>query len=278
MNVEKVIRKEARELLSKGNWSSALAVFFILFASVLLILFVQSVLVLGIEAVFTPAFDALAEIDEIFSTEVEGSIGSTIILLLSSTAAWISYALGFLFIFPLYCGVKRYFYKLTKGDKPGINEVFHYIAHDLKKSLAVGGRYGILCVLKLLPCMAVPYILVAVIASGELSVFVNSLLIISAVATGIGGLALWILWTSKGFLAIYLFIENDSLPAAGYAKESARILNGQLNTSVRKLMYSFFGWFMFALTGVGLLYFVPYLEATLATSAKWLINLDKEVC
>ncbi len=276
MNAEKAIKNEARKLLSEGNWSKAVAVFFILFASVILVLFVQSVLVLAVDAVLSPLFNNLAEFNNAFSTETDYSLGNSIITTISSGGALISYALGFLFLFPLYCGVKRFFYKISKGEEPGIDEVFHYIAKDLKKGLALGGRYGIFCVLKLLPCMAIPYILVAVIISAELSTVAESFLILAVFATGFAGFWLWTLWTSKQFLSIYLFIENDSLPAGKYAKISVQMLNGNLNNSVRKLVFSFGGWLLFALTGVGMIYFIPYFETALATSAKWMIKLDSE--
>ncbi len=276
MNAEKAVRKEARKLLSEGNWSSAVAVFFIMFASVMLILFIQSAIVLGIDGALSPLFNKAAEINEIFSTESEDSLGNAIVVSISSTGALISYFIGFLYLFPLYCGVKRYFYKLTKGDEPGIGEVFHYLTKDIKKGLSLGGRYGIFCVLKLLPCMAVPYILFAIVATTELLTIAESLLILAIFATGFAGFWLWTLWTSNQFLSIYLFIENDSLPAGEYAKISVRILSGRLNQSVRKLIFSFSGWLMVALTGVGMLYFIPYFEASLATSAKWIIKLEKD--
>lgn len=277
MNAEKRIRDEARSLLSKGNWGSSLAVFFILFVGVLLVLFLQSLLVLGVEVVFTPLFDILANFGDTFSLENEESFGSSLLLLVQGTFGNVAYALGFLFIFPLYCGVKRYFYLMSKGEEVGISEAFYYIAKEFKKCTLLGLRYGLLCVVKFLPCIAPAYILVVVMFSNELDVAVNSLLTLAAFAVGIAGLALWILWTSRQSLAIYLFIEDDTKPAGFYVKESERILSGTLNTSARKLMYSFGGWFLLALTGVGMLYFVPCFEASFATSAKWIIKLDKEV-
>ena len=276
MNAEKAVKKEAGKLLSDGNWGSAVAVFFILFASVMLVLFIQSAIVLGIDGALSPLFNKAGEINEIFSTENDESLGNSIIMMISSTFAMIAYVVGFLFIFPLYCGVKRYFYKLTKGEEPGVNEVFYYLTAGLKKGLALGGRYGIFCVLKLLPCIAVPYILVALMLSSEFSTVADSFLILAIFATGFAGFWLWTLWTSNQFLSIYLFIENDCLPAGEYAKKSVKILDGQLNKSVRKLIFSFGGWILLALTGVGMLYFIPYFETALATSAKWMIKLDSE--
>lgn len=277
MNAEKRIKNEAKVLLSKGKWSSSLIVFFILFVGVLLVLFLQSALILGAEAVLTPLFNALAETEQSFSLEMEDSFGNAILLLIESTFGYIAYAFGFLFLFPLYCGVKRYFYLISNEQNAGINEVFYYLTAGFKKCTLLGLRYGLLCVVKFLPCIAPTYLLAMAMLSSEFSTFVNSLLTIAAIAAGIAGLAIWILWTSRQFLTIYLFIEDDSLPAGTCIKESERILKGTLNLSVRKLMYSFGGWFLLALTGVGMLYFVPYLEASLATSAKWLIKLDKEV-
>lgn len=277
MNAEKRIKDEARSLLSKGNRGPSVGVFFILFVGVLLVLFVQSLFVLGAEVAFTPVFDTLSKFSDIFSLENEESFGTSLLVLIESTLGYVAYALGFLFIFPLYCGVKRYFYLMSKGEEVGISETFYYIAKEFKKCTLLGLRYGLLCVVKFLPCIAPAYILVAVMLANDFSVAVNSLLTLAAFAVGIGGLALWILWTSRQSLAIYLFIEDDTKPAGFYVKESERILSGTLNTSVRKLMYSFGGWFLLALTGVGMLYFVPYFEASFATSAKWLIKLDKEV-
>lgn len=277
MNAEKRIRDEARALLSKGNWSSSLAVFFILFAGVLLALFVQSFLVLGANVAFSPVFETFSGFIKEFSLENEESFGSSLLMIISSTFGYVGYALGFLFIFPLYCGVKRYFYLLTKGEDAGINEVFYYLTKGLKKCTLLGLRYGLLCVVKFLPCIAPAYFLVVAMISNDFSTAVNSLITLAAFALGIAGLALWILWTSRQSLTIYLFIEDDTKPVGFYVKESERILNTALNTSVRKLMYSFGGWFLLALTGVGMLYFIPYFEASFATSAKWIIKLDKEV-
>lgn len=277
MNVEKRIRDEARSLLSKGNWSSAIGIFLILFASVLLVLFLQSAIVLGIEVVLTPLFDALASFDEAFSLENEESFGFTLLMMVAGSGEFLAFALGFLFIFPLYCGVKRYFYLLSKGEEAKISDVFYYLTVKLKNCLLLALRYGLLCVVKFIPCIAPAYIIFVTIMSNEFSVFVNSLLTFCVILTGIAGLAIWILWTSRQFLTIYLFIEDDSKPAGTYIKDSERIINGALNSSVRRLMYSFSGWFLLALTGVGMLYFVPYCEAALATSAKWLIKLQKEV-
>ncbi len=277
MNAEKRIKNEAKSLLSKGNWSTSLGVFFILFASVMLVLFIQSVIVLGVQVVLTPLFNVLAEVDPIFSLETEDSFGNSIVLLISGAGGYLAYALGFLFLFPLYCGVRRYFYLISKGEESGIADVFYYLTKKIKNCLLLGLRYGLISLLKLLPCIAPAYLLVATIISNEFGTLANSLLTISVFITGIAGLALWILWTSRQALSMYLFIEDDSMPAGFYVKESERITNGPLNKSVRKLMYSFFGWFLLALTGVGMLYFVPYFEMSAATSAKWIIKLSKEV-
>ncbi len=277
MNVEKRIRNEAKSLLSKGNWSTSLAVFFILFASVLLFLFIQSFIVLGIEVVLSPLFNVLAEFSPTFSLENEDSFSSMIIMVIAATGGYIAYALGFLFIFPLYCGVKRFFYLISKGEDSKLSDVFYYIRKKLKSCTLLGLRYGLICVLKFLPCIAPTYLLIVLMLSNDYSTVVNSLLTLSAFATGIAGLALWILWTSRQFLSIYLFIEDDSKPAGSYVKESEKITSTVLNSSVRKLMFSLGGWFLLALTGVGMLYFVPYCEMSLATSAKWMIKLQKEV-
>lgn len=278
MNAEKRIRNEAKTILSKGSWSSAVAIFLLLFASVLLVLFLQSAIVLGIEVVLTPLFNALAELDPMFSLESEESLGFALLMTVSGSGGFIAFVLGFLFIFPLYCGVKRYFYLLSKGEEAKVSDVFYYLTVKLKNCLLFAFRYGLLCVVKFIPCIAPAYMIFLAIMNNEFSTFVNSLLTFLVFLTGIAGLAIWILWTSRQFLSIYLFIEDDSKPSGTYIKESERILSGVLNTSVRRLMYSFGGWFLLALTGVGMLYFVPYCEASLATSAKWLIKLQKEVC
>ena len=53
MNTEKIIRSEARTKLRNDNWSTALSIFFTLFASVLLVLFLQSFIVLGVQVVLS---------------------------------------------------------------------------------------------------------------------------------------------------------------------------------------------------------------------------------
>ena len=277
MNTEKIIRNEARSKLQKGNWSTSLGIFFVLFASVLLVLFLQGFIVLGVQVVLTPLFNLLAELEPAFSLEAEDSFSNWIITFAGGTLGLIAFVLGFLFIFPLYCGIKRYFYNISKDKDGKFSDIFYYFSDKLKPCLLLGMRYGLMCVVKFIPCIAVAYTLFMIIMSNEFGGFANSMLTLAIFATGIGGLCIWILWTSRQFLTIYLFIEDDSQPSAYYIKESERITNGTLNSSIRKLMFSFGGWFLLALTGVGMLYFVPYCEMSLATSAKWIIQLQKEV-
>lgn len=277
MNTEKIIRTEARSKLRNGNWSTSLGIFFVLFASVLLVLFLQSFIVLGVQVVFTPLFNLLGEVEPAFSLETEDSFGNALITLAGGALGLLAFALGFLFIFPLYCGAKRYFYLISKGENGKFSDVFYYFSSKLKSCTLLGLRYGLMCVGKFIPCIAPAYLLFVVIMSNEFGTFANSMLTLSIFITGIGGLCIWILWTSRQFLTIYLFIEDNSKPSTYYIKESERITNGPLNSSIRKLMYSFGGWFLLALTGVGMLYFVPYCEMSLATSAKWIIQLQKEV-
>ncbi len=277
MNTEKIVRNEARAKLRNNNWSTALGIFFVLFASVMLVLFLQSFIVLGVQVVLTPLFNLVAEIEPAFSLEAEDSFSNTLITLAGGTFGLLAFALGFLFIFPLYCGTKRYFYLISKGEDGKFVDIFYYFSHKLKSCTLLGLRYGLMCVGKFIPCIAPAYILFAVMMSNEFGTFANSILTLSIFVTGIGGLCIWILWTSRQFLTIYLFIEDDSKPTVFYIKESERITYGALNSSIRKLMFSFGGWFLLALTGVGMLYFVPYCEMSLATSAKWIIQLQKEV-
>lgn len=277
MNAEKTIRSQARTLLSKGNWSQSLGVFFILFAGIMLVLFVQSILVLGAELAVTPLFDNLAEHMEVFDLSDEDSIGFGLLTIIQSFFGYLAYALGFLFLFPLYCGVKRYFYLMSKDESNGISDVFYYLTKKFKKTTGFGLRFGLLSLLKMLPCFAPVIILMGVMTTNEFSTLANSILTISAIIFGIAGFLLWMLWTSRQFLSIYLFIEDDSLPSGTYPRESAKIINNMLNSSVRKLNFSFIGWLLLALTGVGMLYFVPYYETSLAISAKWMIKLQKEV-
>jgi len=277
MNAEKTIKSQARTVLSKGNWSRSLGVFFILFAGVMLMLFVQSILVVGIELVITPLFDNLAVEMEIFDLSDEESIAFGLLTIIQSFFGYLAYALGFLFLFPLYCGVKRYFYLMCKDERAGISDVFYYLTQKFKKTTGFGLRFGLLSLLKMLPCFAPVVILIGVLNTGEYSTLANSIITIAAIILGIAGFLLWMLWTSRQFLSFYLFIEDDSLPAGTYARESAKIVNNMLNSSVRKLNFSFIGWLLLALTGVGMLYFVPYYETSLAISAKWMIKLQKEV-
>ena len=276
MNAEKRIRSEARSLLAKGNWSKALAIFFILFASVMLVLFFQSVIVLGIQVVLTPLFNIVAKIEPSFSLDTADSLGNTLMFLFQSAIGYFAYAAGFVFIFPLYCGVRRFFYLSSKGEEAGISEVFYYLTQRLKQSILFGLRYGLICILKLLPCIAPAFFITNAILTNEFGTLANSLLTLCVFITGLAGIALWILWTSRQSLSMYLFIEDDSKPSAFYVKESERITAGPLNNSMRRIMFSFAGWFLLALTGVGMLYFVPYFEMSVATSAKWIIKLQKE--
>lgn len=282
MNAESKIRLQAREALKNAGWSKSVAVFFILFVTVLIVLFLQTVLVLGAELIATPITDAITELAKGYSFVDSEEINVSILSSLTNVGSIISYIVGFVLIFHIYCGVKRYFYLLATDKNPSVNEAFHYIFRDFKKCFLLGLRYGLLTVIKLLPCIAPAYIIFVIITANEFNALETALLTLSVYLTGIAGLAIWVLWTSKQFLSIYLFIENDSLPAGAYAKESERLLSGGLYRSVRQLIFSFKWWLLFALTGAGLIYFVPYFEAACATSAKWMIRLansipDKEV-
>lgn len=278
MSTEKIIRNEARSLLSNGKWSTGISVFLIFFAGLLLVLFFQSFIILGAEIAAKLLFSLFSRLIDSVPAITGNFEESSITHALEENLSILALGVGFLLLFPLYCGVKRYFYFSAKGVEASVSDVFYYLTVKLKKSLLLGFRFGILCVLKLLLCLEPTIILFNLTQNMEFSTLENSLITLSFFVTAIAGLFVWVLWTSKHFLTIYLFIEDDSQPVGFYPRESCRLLSGGLYKSVRKLIYSFWGWFIFGLTGVGLLYFCPYLETSLACSAKWLIKLDKEVC
>ena len=279
MNPEKAIRAESRTIL-RNNWVSGIGVFFILFASVLLALFVFSVIGLLMEISFTALFGYLETISPAYSLTSDTSFGSVVYSNISGLSMSFLMLAGFVFVFMVYCGVKRYFYMLSKGEKPGVHEVFYYLAKGRKKrALGFAMGYGFLSFLKLLLCEAVAIVVALYSASHDLSGFylLNETLLVTSIIFAFGGFALWLLWTSKHFLSFYLFNENENLSVRECKNQSARILRGNLGNSTNKLIFSFAGWFLLALTGVGMLYFVPYFETASATSAKWILKLDKEV-
>lgn len=280
MNPEKAIRTEARSILRNGNWPVSVGAFFVLFSSLILALFAISVVELLLEASLGALLNYLAGINPVFSIESETSLGSMIYSDISGLVLIFMFILSFVFVFMIYCGIKRFFYKLSINEKADFHEIFYCFSKGKKKrAIGFAMGYGFTSFLKLLLCEFLPIVISVYTASHDLptSSPVNETVLIGSIALAVGGFLLWILWTSRYFLAFYIFNENENLSLRECKRHSARILKGKLTASTNKLIFSFAGWFLFALTGVGMIYFVPYFETTTATSAKWILKLDKEV-
>lgn len=258
MSTEKIIRNQAKQSL-KGNWSMLITAFLFL-CTVLLFFF-------GVEAVFGYAFKLInTDTGQI----VKGKeLQYNIINFCTVTVLF--------FLTPLVNGIYKMFSNVSRNNCIEITDLFYYFK--------VAGCYFKTLVLNIFLLILFYAVSYGFDIYAYVSTFTGKNLQDN---TGFGIIRISLIVAMLASAAIkllaYFIFVHYSLFAYAY-DDSMSILNytfGMYGFSLRhigntiKLLCSFIGWIALCFFVVPVLYVLPYIMNSFATSAKWLFALEKD--
>lgn len=265
MSPEKKIKLQARNTLAQNNWPVAVAAVLVTLSAVLAVIYLLS----GVDLLFTAILDPVIEMLNITNDLGEdisyaGSISGTLTLPL------------LVMLIPLFMGVVRVFYLMTKNEEVAFSEIFHYIGHRYFRTLGVFFGVFVRCLWQAAVCFLPYYIGLSVLtvstAEKDKLAFSDNIWYFIVYALLFGGILLFAKLSIRYFLSFFLYFEDESLNA-GKLCELSRTYMVRFEGSVMKLIFSLFPWILSCILIIPCLFVLPYAVTCLATSAKWIIAL-----
>lgn len=270
MKFNTLAKQNAKKAL-KGRWGGAIAVVLMLCAIWLLF----SIL----ESVFT-IFFGLPDFNEILNSFLLGqplppaAVPSVII-------SGVFAVLGFLVLTPLRLGMINWLYQLTGGQPREISSLFSFFEAPslfLKALLLRVGIWvrmafwGILCMLPGVVFTVFGDYLARPEASSGDHALAAAGITLGSVLFLLGAAALWIL-SFRYLLAGYLLCADPDLGVSTVIRLSVRGTRGRLG-KLAQFQLSFLGWYLSCIFVLPLLYVAPYIGASMAIYARYLIERD----
>ncbi len=260
MSPEKTIRTQAKAILSKNNWPAAVGVIVTLGVAVMTIIYLADMLVTGLDYLLNLFNIAIFEKFPVLS----------LLILFTLTFA------GFILLLPLLMGSIRFMYLMSKTSEADYSEMFHYCREKryfpcLKTYLGLLTKSLWQAAISFVPAI-VTYFYATALSTKEnnlsmLAYFISYILIV-------GGILLFNSLTTKYFLAVYYYIENDNLSTFDICRLSEQYMKKLGGTTV-KLNFSLLPLTLACILIVPALFVLPYVMTVKATSAKWIVELSK---
>lgn len=263
MNPEKTIKSQARIILSKNNWPAGVGVILTLGVAFMTLIYLSDVLVIGIDYLLN-----------LFSVDIFETI--TVLPLLLMLTFILA---GLCFTLPLLMGSVRFMYLMSKTSKSDFSEVFYYMGNkryikSIKTYMGLIGKSLWQAAISFIPAIILYLYATSVRANEETPSF-SILLYFASYALLVGGVLLFNALTAKYFLAIYYYIENDSLSVSEICRLSKQYMEKFGSTTV-KLNFSLLPVNLACLLIIPSIFVLPFVMTSKATSAKWIIELSKQ--
>ncbi len=271
MSPEKIIKGQAKHTLRDNNWPAAVGVTLTLAGVIMAAVYFISAIDLAVNSLINSI-----DFESVLGFNLAEYLGAEDSEITVSLSLYTLIPCALLFI-PMLMGAFRYFYLLSKDTDTDYTELFYY--YHKGRFFPSMGRFlgiGIRCLWQFLVSFAPGYILYLVAAS--ISYEQDSLDFSAIICYFIsytllfGGILLFTKLTSKYFLAIYLFIEDESLTASEVCALSVTYTE-RFRSSVLKLTWSHFPHILSCFLIFPCLFVIPYFMTSLATSAKWMLAL-----
>ncbi len=252
MSAEKIIKSQARQKLSDGGFAKAL-------------------IVLGIIVVCYMIVDCITSVFYYINEDLEISNAFEFILQVASGSIT---TIFFFLLSPIVIG---YFKMLYSDQKEyDISDAVYYLLNFKRYIKAVTFVFSF--VVRLLIPAVVCYI--PVISLYAINAFVlkksmnETLFAITLVVLVILSTAAFLLYSTKYYLSIKLFCEDDTRQMSYYFLTSKIIMNGHSNALI-KLVGSFIPWLLLCVTVLPILYVLPYMTQSICISGNWLLQLSR---
>lgn len=272
MGLSQMIKRNAKLSLS-GSWGAAIAVLVITVLPEILINVIEYAIriVTGIAqymdyaATSSVAFDDMANV----------SLISTLITVLMTV-------LTFIIVTPLYQGNNRWFYRRTGGEQDPVSTVFFSFetAKQYFRTLGLYFQVALRMFLWLL-LTSVPMIGLGIFAifyngfaGGEISQTADAIfMILTVIWTILIGIVSVII-SLRYFLASYILAEHPDQKASKCIKDSVQMMKGH-KAKLFLFKLSFIGWELLCIFIIPVFYVLPYMNASYAMYARYLIQLSE---
>ncbi len=252
MSAEKIIRHQARQKLKANG-------------------FVKALFGLGILAVFYMVFDGVAYLETILSDVIEADKTLDFILRVSCRSVAI---IVFAMLLPALMGYIKMFY--TENDEYDMSDVVYFFK-DFKtyfKSIA----YIFSFLLRMIVPAVLSFLPVFTFIALKTYLFDESindtLYSVTLVVLTLLSSVVLLIYSTKYFLSLKLFCENQELKLKYYFETSKSLMSGH-SKEVVKLCLSFTPWILLSFTVLPLLYTIPYFLQATCISGKWLYEISR---
>lgn len=270
MNPEKTVREQAKSILRNNNWFTAICVFMTFLLAQLFIIYTVSMISTAITFISEQIANGLQNLSDIFSLfgpdSDNSSVGATILLITA----------GFVFASPLLTGMIRYFYKLAKNGEADYSETFYYFGKKYSRALRVNVMIFFRIFWRVILCMLPASILFTIAYVNDMAIqlpVLAAVLNLFGAAAFFGGILLSFRLSSKYFLCIFLFIEDENASSRDIVIRSV-ISMRKFGDSVNKLFCSLSLWIILCVLIVPMIFVLPYILLCMSVSAKWIIALE----
>lgn len=262
MSPEKIIKLQTRDNLGKNNWPGAVGAIFIVLLAVMIVLYLSSGIDLAVISVTEAAAEFLGIDMENSAEETAGSF--TLIPL-------------FILITPIFTGFLRYIYLTVRDGSAAFAEVFYYFGKKYFRTLGVNLMLVLRNFWKVLLCFAPYYILYIITVTNtvekESLAFFDIMCYFISYALLLGGIVLCFKLCVKHFLYLFLYVEDENMGINEMFARSSEYME-KFTESVCKLFFSLFPLVLSCILVIPCVFAVPYITATMSTSAKWILALQ----
>ncbi|HEX3026451.1 MAG TPA: DUF975 family protein [Clostridia bacterium] len=252
--------------LLKGKWLQA--------GVIILLILILEMGISALDDAYRRAFNVPLDYDQIMlGQQINLSTASFIIALVFSL-------LTLLLVTPLEFGQKEWFWNLAENKEPPISRVFNWFGSFrlYGKSVLLNLNIAVRSALWTILICGVPFAMIFGAYYMEIHYSDSKYLMISLALSLfgllllLGAVFLLIYVLTRYFLAVYLFVEDNTRKTNGVIKESIRISKGY-RMEILKFTLSFIGWFFLRQLSYGLLSFYvdPYYYSSSVIFSKHLI-------
>lgn len=267
MNISS-IKYETRKSL-RGNWGKAIAVTLIYFAFYFLINIPEQL----VRYVFH--FQ-----DITFEKNGLSIFSDPAKIMPSLIVSAIAAIVGFLIFTPLLYGEKYWYLKIANAQSPHVSALFEFLRSFKRYCKTLATRINIflriICfsILFLAPGIGLTVYFAHTINFLQATYF-EILLMIACAALCIAGLWLLLMVWAGYFLTPYIIVQYPESSIRSAIKISLALMKGH-RIRLFLLYLSFIGWVLLCILILPLLYVVPYMNATCARFAHYILNENKE--
>ena len=264
MKAETIIKQQARSSLADQNWGVALAAF-----------------------IFPACVFFMAQTVNSFSIIVRGaSVQALTNAPFARPQALLFFlllqvlAVGVLFAFsPIFVGAAKLYTDIAHGRQGELSALFGWFSgkrqygRAVAFSLSLAVRNVLWALLCFFPCgfFVVLLRIFPVVGSGPLQEGIRLLWYLFLALLILLGLTLWVVLTSRYFLAPYLFLYKEELSANTCIIQSIFLMKKNRSRYLR-LVLSFLPWLLSCFFVIPALYVMPYFQTACAFNARWMLE------